>query len=579
MKMRFLFLGVWLISLKSFGLDTPPQLLRVCLDNNTSVATVYWKGAPDPCNSFKSYFVYSSENAGPWKLEAKINNINISSLPVFLQDMNSVWRFKITAHSACNGIDSFTSNELGIDQSKPPLLELDSVSFDLNSQNLAAGWKSSPAPDNKGYRIYQYNNSVNNMIQDLSATAVVLPGFNRFNPADLTLATFDSCNLFSPISNPQRAVYLSGSIDTCQKTIQLNWTPYQGWSNTNQFLYVSVNGNGFKKHPGFNLFQKVNAQYANIKLGDSLCFIIRTEETLLKKTSSSNRLCFFTRALKPPAFTYVHEVTVENESHIKITFESDFKANTDSVIVEKAALNSGSYYAIHRTLFNALAPKTVLQDNLSNFNTGAFSYRIKTFDKCLNLQNTSNTGTSIFLSKPVYANKSYTFQWNPYSAWEKGIASQQIEYSFDRFTWNSLQILPSSQNIFTFDNQVPVSDSVCFRVKATETTNSFGSSAESLSNVQCVYVVKDFYFPQTINPNSHNNTFKIYGSGLDRSRQKLEIFNRWGEKIFESTDLESGWDARTDGQLVEMGSYVFKASFYDQLNNYHLKTGSILIIR
>lgn len=579
MRMRFLIILVFLIHNFCYGLDKAPIILRVCLDNNTSIATVCWKGNPDPCNSFKSYYVYSSENNGPWILEAKINNINISCLPIFLKDINSAWKFKITAHSGCNGIDSFTSNDRSIDQLKPPLLELDSVSFDLNSQNLSAGWKSNPANDTKGYRVYQYNNSVNNFIQDLDSSSVVLPGYNKNNPSYITLATFDSCNLFSPISNPQKAAYLFGSIDTCSKTINLNWTSYEGWSNVVQSLYVKKNNNGYHNQPMTLLNNKNNITLSNITLGDSLCYLIRTRETVLNKTSSSNAVCFYTRKLLAPKANYMANVTVENDAHLEITFQTDITADIDSLYLEKAITGSSNFKTFKSYPKSAILSNTLVQDLSADFNSSSFSYRTKTFDKCLNLTSTSNIGTSILLNKPVFMNSEYLLKWNPYQRWELGILNQSIEYSYDRFTWNTLQNLNATTSTFIFNNQIPVNDSVCFRIVNSETLNSFGNTAISVSNIHCVYVIKDFYFPGTINPNSHNNTFKIYGSGVEKTRQKLEIFNRWGEMVFESNNLQIGWDGKINGEIADMGNYIYKATFYDQTNKYYLKTGSLLIIR
>ena len=100
-----------------------------------------------------------------------------------------------------------------------------------------------------------------------------------------------------------------------------------------------------------------------------------------------------------------------------------------------------------------------------------------------------------------------------------------------------------------------------------------------INNLQCIYSISDFYFPETINPNSQNNTFKIYGLGFDRNRGNIEIYNRWGEMVFSTTDLDKGWDGKINGEIADMGMYIYKALFYDQLNERHIRSGSILVIR
>jgi len=576
--MRFLlFIGLFATKF-CLGLDKAPDILRVCLDNNTSTATLFWQKPSDACNSFTAFYIYSSENNGPWILKNKINSLNTTSSSIFLIDLSSTWKFRITAYSACNGIDSFLSNEQIIDQIKPDNQFLDSVSFDQTSQLISAGWKKNNANDTKGYRTYEYNNAVNNFIQDVNTTFNIFLGFDKSNPVNISVAAFDSCNLFSAISSSQRAAYLNGSFDTCSKTAKLNWTQYLGWANTKQHLYLNFNNAGFIKQ-ATPISGLTTLTINNIILGDKLCFFIQTEETNLNKTSSSNTICFNTRKLTIPIKNYLENVTIENDAYIDVSFNDDNLADTDSLWLERSANNMSNFAAILKLKHNPTITTINYQDLNANFNNSFYVYRVKTFDKCGVLSSTSNIGTSILLSKPLFLNDQYTFKWNPYSGWEKGINLQEIELSNNRFTWNTLKTETANTNKSYIGKSLLDTDSVCIRVKNTETTNTLNITSISLSNVQCVYSINDFYFPGTINPYSNNNIFKIYGNGLDKNRGRLEIYNRWGERIFETNNLETGWDAKTNGEVVDMGNYIYKATFFDQSNKYYIKTGTLLIIK
>lgn len=575
--MRFLlFIGLFAAKI-CVGLDKAPDILRVCLDNNTSIATVFWKTPSDACNSFTAFYVYSRENGGPWILKDKITSLNTTSSSIFTSDPNNC-EFRIVAYTACNGIDSFVSNDVKIDQDKPKDQLLDSVSFDQTTQLLSAGWKSNPSIDTKGYRTYEYSNSVSKFIQDEYSTFCLFPNYDKSNPVNITIAAFDSCNLFSGISKPQQAAYLNGSFDTCSKTVKLNWTPYIGWANTKQNLYLNLNNSGFIKQStpvtGLTILT-----ITNINLGDKLCYFIQTEETVQKITSSSNTVCFATRKLRTPTTNYLSNVTIENDQNILVTFNLDNFADTDSLWLERSDNSVNNFTTILKLKRDPLLTTYTYKDLNANFNNSYYAYRVKTFDKCSNLSSTSNIGTSILLSKPIFLNDQYTFKWNPYSGWEKGISIQEIETSTDRFTWNTLKNETPGTNKSFIGKILLETDSLCIRIKNTEITNTLNQTSVSLSNVHCIYTISDFYFPGTINPYSNNNVFKIYGNGYDKSRGKLEIYNRWGERVFETNNIETGWDAKINGEYADMGNYVYKASFYDQSNKYYLKTGTILIIK
>lgn len=61
------------------------------------------------------------------------------------------------------------------------------------------------------------------------------------------------------------------------------------------------------------------------------------------------------------------------------------------------------------------------------------------------------------------------------------------------------------------------------------------------------------YDPQSLN----NNVFFPVYSGVEE--YQLQIFNRWGELLFESKDAQIGWDGTYRGQLSKQDVYVWKA--------------------
>ena len=73
-----------------------------------------------------------------------------------------------------------------------------------------------------------------------------------------------------------------------------------------------------------------------------------------------------------------------------------------------------------------------------------------------------------------------------------------------------------------------------------------------------------------------NDVFFPHTSGVVEF--ELQIFNRWGELIFESFDIKKGWDGYYRGQLCQQDVYVWKA--YVRLNNGKVfnKTGNVTLI-
>ena len=72
-------------------------------------------------------------------------------------------------------------------------------------------------------------------------------------------------------------------------------------------------------------------------------------------------------------------------------------------------------------------------------------------------------------------------------------------------------------------------------------------------------IIPDFfyYLPNAFTPNDDpfNANYKGVGSAFIY-KFHLEIFNRWGEKMFETFDINQGWDGTSKGEICMDGAYL-----------------------
>ena len=89
----------------------------------------------------------------------------------------------------------------------------------------------------------------------------------------------------------------------------------------------------------------------------------------------------------------------------------------------------------------------------------------------------------------------------------------------------------------------------------------------------------NLFFPNTFTPNGdgQNDLFKVYGNnikGLD-----MRIFNQWGQLIYQTNDINSGWNGYSKGKLQPVGVYVFTVRLTLADNSIVNKTGAINLIK
>ncbi len=87
------------------------------------------------------------------------------------------------------------------------------------------------------------------------------------------------------------------------------------------------------------------------------------------------------------------------------------------------------------------------------------------------------------------------------------------------------------------------------------------------------------YIPDAFSPNNDgvNDYFTLKGEGI--TKFKISIFNRWGELIFESNDINKGWDGRYKDNIVQQDLYIYKIELVLFDSTKKLKSGHVTVIR
>jgi len=113
----------------------------------------------------------------------------------------------------------------------------------------------------------------------------------------------------------------------------------------------------------------------------------------------------------------------------------------------------------------------------------------------------------------------------------------------------------------------------------TLTVNSeVGCGSSSSSAIVKVY--KDVYVPSAFTPNNDgkNDVFRVTAAD-NYKRFKLLVCNRWGQVIFETADINKGWDGRFRDVQLASDVYVYYLEIVTASNKKVSKKGTITLIR
>ncbi len=96
-------------------------------------------------------------------------------------------------------------------------------------------------------------------------------------------------------------------------------------------------------------------------------------------------------------------------------------------------------------------------------------------------------------------------------------------------------------------------------------------------NQDCENII---YFPSGFTPNNdgRNDIFKPTAKAPLEIYQ-LAIFNRWGQKIFQTNDILQGWNGFYKNNIADNGTYIWQAiyKFYNEATK--SEKGTIVLIK
>lgn len=316
--------------------------------------------------------------------------------------------------------------------------------------------------------------------------------------------------------------------------------------------------------------------------------LFSSEATFIWKLPKANNS---SSSFKNPSFSYAEAGTFK----VKLTVEQDGCQRSDSVQVQVIENPKSDFdfvvdsscipFTVHFTEESTFADDPVFKWDFGDGGTGtgrkvshtytsAGSYDVgllvENYGKCIDTNIKVHKNAITALPLPFAAFLIDRDQVSKFDAdvrfTDASIHSEKVEY----FPMEGIKLQGPDQ-IFHFPD---TGHYVIMQISY----NRFGCSDTSFKTVY-VYDEYHFYIPNAFTPNDDgtNDLYHPVVSGVDKFL--FQIFNRWGELIFETADHYEGWDGTRNGKKSQFGNYVYKVETIDLLGNEYSYAGSFLLIR
>jgi gliding motility-associated-like protein len=92
-------------------------------------------------------------------------------------------------------------------------------------------------------------------------------------------------------------------------------------------------------------------------------------------------------------------------------------------------------------------------------------------------------------------------------------------------------------------------------------------------------IPESFYVPNVFSPNGDNYNDIFYVRATSIKSLKLIIYDRWGEKLFETTDVNTGWDGTFRGKMLDDGVFVWYVEAEMNSGTIYKEKGNITLLK
>jgi hypothetical protein len=483
------------------------------------------------------------------------------------------------------------------DVTPPGTPSIVAVSVDTASGQATITWSPSPQPDTQGYILLVVTPGGGIIIDTVYGQNTITytwPNSSAWMGAEsFTVAAFDTCYSGAPPSPntsatgpPHTTIHAFTDYDPCSGVVDVNWTPYGGWTPWLYQVYVqespvdcsSAQGSG----PWTLLAQagpgqlSVTQQTQPDRTYRYMVKAIKEEGGTVH--SLSNKACRTTVYPGQPQFNYIRTATVSGPAQVTVVDSVDMSALVGAYRLERS-LNGGPFEEV-AVVGGSAGPVITFVDDAVEPERSGYRYRVVVVDSCGTDALVSNEAGTIVLRATASLDGTNLLEWNGYGEWAGVVSGYRVERSVDRGPYQDIALLPDFPWTFIDDvNALTTSAGrFCYRVVAVEAGNPVGINAFSVSNEACAVQEDLVYIPNAFVAGGVNNEFRPVTAYVDLSDYEFTIINRWGQVIWTSNVFDLGWDGKVGGQRSPEGIYAYYCRYRNGAGRLFEKRGTVMLL-
>jgi len=499
---------------------------------------------------------------------------------------NKFINYKVTQGdvSGCQS-ESSVDGEVFRDTRGPAQPLMDTVSIDMLTGDVHITWFPDSSLDTKGYVIYQFNglsyDSIGAVL-GINTLSYIFTGTSSDTQVEtFTVAAFDSCKNLGALSANQVTILLQESFVKCTAKVSLEWSAYQNMKNGLQRYEIWYRENaGPWTMDGFVPASVLSYSKTLTVQGATYDFLIRAVGGD-GQTASSNIVTQVANIFNQPAYLYIRSLNVSG-SGVVVKCHVDPTADVTSYRLYRGNTPAGPFTFVSQVPFS-VNPAITIVDGFAEADQQQKFYKLTATDSCGLEQVTSNIAGTVFLNAQGGNNFTSELYWLDYFGWQGPTGHFNIYNAGNGWIDPAPFATVSGDTLFYTDDvsDFPVENgNICYVVQAVEqTVNTFGFLDSSFSNLGCAPQSPAAYIPNAFTPNGKNPIFKPYILFGNPEEYSFQVFNRWGQMVYNSSVPETGWNGVYQNADAPSGIYAYQLIFKGYNKKEVRRSGTVMLLR
>ena len=485
-------------------------------------------------------------------------------------DFGIISTFDLTVKGLINGTQSATDSSnlnchsttkrlnMIIDMQTATINQIQVLETDPTNGSISIDY-TLPANNNFLIEIRDQNQAtftiLDTMNQITNPSTIVIDGLNTTdNYYCISITSFDPCDGDMRQSNIGCSIQLESTAQNQENLIE--------WSSSSaDFLNYSIyKNNSFLS----NINTQNQTQYVDVEVNCGVNYSYQIQ------MSENNGFLSISDTVSVTAISTETPEPIENISatiigqDISLTWEEPVTFPAQGYIVSRSDENTN--YMVLDTVFSI----DYLDEGLFTQSQQYF-YIITYYDACGNLSE-----PSIVVSPVVLTNEyDKTLTWTDYQGWVNGVNEYILEkYNGDGQLIESISVGLSTS--YQEDQSTNPYQTINYKIVVVPMEIANGNVE---SNILEVIYKSKVAFPNAFSPDGDgmNDIFNFESRYITAVRMK--IYNRWGELVYQTTELDRGWDGTINGKPAPLGTYIHHTELTDDMGITFVKSGEIVLIR